>query len=163
MNVKLALFHACKAFRPADQKLGSGISAVARLIDMSPDVLQKKLSPTCETHHITLDEVEEITENAGIKVAAFELARVAGLACVPMPGADGEGSLVRGMSDIGNAFSALLREFDEAVQDNSVSPNECDRFQERALTLYAESMATLARMRVLAETRAPVVSLRSAS
>lgn len=161
MNAKLALYHACKRFRPADPKLGTGITAVAKLIDMSPDVLQKKLSPTCETHHITLDEAEAITE-VGIKDAAVALASVAGYACVPMPGGAAEGSLMKGMSEIGKEFSDLLCAFDEALKDNAISPNECDTFQREALELFSATMAELGRMRALAHTRAPVIQMRSA-
>jgi hypothetical protein len=157
-TVSLALFHACKAYRgPA--AIGNGITAVARLIGKDPDVLQKKLSPTCETHHLTLDEAEAITEATKIQAAAIELARVAGLVCIPMPGTAAEGSLMKGMSDIGREFAELLNTFNDGVSDNRITPNECDRFQREAIELFVACMTELGRMRALAESRNPIVSI----
>lgn len=155
MNVELAFFHACKRYP-------GGITAVAHLLKMNPDVLQKKLSPTCTSHHLNVDEAELITELVGDPAGAIELARAAGMACIPMAAAHGEGSLHKGMADVGKEFSDLMNEFSEATRDNKISPNECDRFQREAIELFSACMAELARMRVLAATRAPVVPIREA-
>jgi hypothetical protein len=158
-NASLALFHACKAYR-GPHGVGTGISAVARLIGRDPDVLQKKLSPTCDTHHLTLDEAEAISEITGIQAGAIELARAAGLACIPLPNMNIDGGLVKGMSDIGREFSELLNEFNLAMLDNLVTPSECDRFHRESIQLFVACMAELGRMRALAATRAPIMPLR---
>lgn len=160
-NAALALYHACKVYK-GPSGVGSGISAVARMIGKDPDVLQKKLSPNCDTHVLTLDEAEAIAAETGIQAAAIELARAAGLACIPLPSASSEGGLIKGMAEIGREFSELLNEFNSALTDNQVTPNECERFQRESIELFAACMAELGRMRALAATRAPVVPIRHA-
>jgi hypothetical protein len=152
-SVSLTFYHLCKRYP-------GGITAVANLLRMSPDVLQKKLSPTCDTHHLMVDEAEAITELTGDPAGAIEFARVAHLATIPLPGAGQDGSLYKGMADIGRAFSDLLAEYSEATRDNLISPNECDAYQRRMLALYVEMSANLGRMRAMAETRAPVIPIR---
>lgn len=156
MTVSITFYHLCRRYP-------GGITAVAHLMGMSPDVLQKKLSPTCETHHLMVEEAEAITELTRDPAGAIELARIAGLATVPMPGAGVDGTLHRGMAEIGRKFSSLLEEFSTATQDNVISPNECDRFQTEMLALFVEASAQLGRMRAMAATRAPVINLHAAS
>jgi hypothetical protein len=156
VNVSLAFYHACRRYP-------GGIAAVAHLMGMSPDVLQKKLSPTCATHHLMVDEAEAITQLINDPAGAIELARVAGLACVPMPREAHEGTLMKDMSDIGKEFSDLLNAFNDAVRDNLISPNECDRFQREAIELFAKCMSGLGQMRALAASRATVVPLHTAA
>lgn len=150
-HLELALHRACKRFP-------GGITAAAKLIEIDADVLQKKLSPTCETHHLTADEAERLTLATQDPAGAIELARAAGLACVPMPRA-ADGSITQGMSDIAQSFSRVLAEFADATRDNAISPNECVRF-ERAITEHFIRCSTeIQRMRAIAESREPVVDV----
>lgn len=159
MSASLALYHAVKRF-PGNAKLGVGIQAIARLLGKSEDVLQKKLNPACETHHITLDEAEEIVKLLGDDPSvAIAMANAVGLTCIPMPASDRAGSLYKGMADIGQEFSELMREFSDATRDNMISPNECDRFQKEAVDLCGALFTELRRMRAYADTRAPVVPI----
>jgi hypothetical protein len=117
-----------KRFKGND-KIGHGITAVAKLLDMSPDVLQKRLSPACETHAITLDQAEEISQLIGDPAAAIEFSRVMGMACIPMPRACEAGQLYRGASEVAKEFSEFFDAFQEATRDNAISPNEVQRLQ----------------------------------
>jgi hypothetical protein len=155
-SVSLTFYHLCRRYP-------GGITAVAHLMGMSADVLQKKLSPTCDTHHLMVDEAEAITQLTGDAAGAVEFARIAGLATVPMPGTGREGSLYKGMADIGREFAELLEEFSAATQDNMISPNECDRFQKEMLDVFVAMSAELGRMRAMAATRAPVVPIRESA
>jgi hypothetical protein len=151
-SLALTFYHVCRRYP-------GGITAVANLMQMSPDVLQKKLSPNVETHHLNVDEAEAITQLTGDPAGAIELARVAHLACVPLPGQHREGSVMKGMSDIGHEFSEMLNEFNDAVKDNRISPNECDRFDREAIELFVQCMRESSRLRELAATRAPVIPI----
>lgn len=143
----LALYHATKRF---------GITKAAELLGMSADVLRKKLSPTCDTHQLTLDEAERLTAAIADPAGAIEFARGAGLACIPMPRPE-QGSLYKGMSDIGQEFADLLREFAEATRDNVISHNECARFEREVTDLFVACSQELARMRAAAASREPVM------
>lgn len=154
-SLPLTFYHLCRRYP-------GGITAVAHLMQMSPDVLQKKLSPNCDTHHLMVEEAEAITVLTGDPAGAIELARVAHMACIPMPGEHRDGSVMKGMSDVGKEFSDLLNAFNESVRDNSVSPNECDAFQREAVELFIACMNALTRMRELAATRAPVIPISKA-
>src|SRR5688572_733695 len=155
MNLTKAYYAMCRRYP-------GGITAVANLISVSADVLQKKLSPTCNTHHLNVDEVEAIDLVTGDRAGAIEHARLNGFVCIPLPVQSEEGSLARGMSDIAREFSDVVRKFDEILKDNRVSPNECDAFQREIVELHAECLANLGRMRSLCESRAPVFPLKSA-
>jgi hypothetical protein len=155
-SVSLTFYHLCRRYP-------GGITAVAHLMRMSPDVLQKKLSPTCDTHHLMVDEAEAITELTGNPAGAIEFARVAHLATIPMPGAGQGGSLHKGMADIGREFAELLEEFSAATQDNLISPNECDRFQKEMVDVFVAMSAELGRMRAMADTRAQVIPIRESA
>jgi len=148
-RVVSAFYHACKRFP-------GGITEVAKRIEMSGDVLQKKLSPTCDTHNLTVDEAERITLATGDPAGAIELARAARLTCIPMPRAD-EGSLHKGMSDIAKEFSDLLNEFSQATTDNRISENECARFERESIELFVACSHELQRMRAMAASREPVI------
>lgn len=119
---------------------------------MSPDVLQKKLSPMCDTHKLTLDEAEAITKAMHLVGGAIALARSAGLACVPIPRSE-EGSLARGMSDVARDFSELLNEFAAATRDGLISENECARFECEATKLFIDVSVEIGRLRSAAESR----------
>lgn len=159
-NVSLAFYHACKRY-PGTEALGCrGITAVAKLLGMDPDVLQKKLSPTCDSHHLMVDEAEAITELIHDQAGAIELARVAGLATIPLPHTETHGSLLKGVAEIGQEFTDLVNFLNESMSDNRVTPGECDRVQGKALELFAACIRELARMRALADSRGPIIPLR---
>lgn len=153
MNLTKTYYALCRRFP-------GGITAIANLMDMSADVLQKKLSPTCDTHHLNVDEAEAIDLITKDHAGAVEHARLNGYACIPMPDANAEGSLHKGMAEIGREFSELMQEFAEATKDNMISPNEVERFKREAVELFAACMAEVGRMETLANTRAPVIPIR---
>lgn len=144
-----ALLIACKRFR-------GGIAEVAKRLEMSADVLQKKLSPTCATHVLSMLDAERITAATSDPAGAIEFARLAGLACIPMPEAHA-GSLHKGMADIGQEFSDLVREFSDATRDNRISDNECTRFERELTELFVAASHVLANMREHAQARKPVL------
>jgi hypothetical protein len=152
MSVSLTFYHLCRRYP-------GGIRAVAALLQMSEDTLGHKLSPRCTTHHLSVDEAEAITELTRDPAGAVDLARIAGMACVPLPQPGPDSSLMKGMSEIGREFSELLNAFNEAVQDNRISPNECDRFQRESLELFVACMSELAHMRRMAAERSPVIPI----
>lgn len=155
MNLTKTYYAICRRYP-------GGITAVANLLNMSADVLQKKVSPTCDTHHLNVDEAEAIDLITKDHAGAIEHARLNGYAVIPMPSADAAGSLHKGMSDIGREFSELMNEFSEATKDNLISPNECERFKREAIELFAACMAEVGRMETMAATRASVVPIRQA-
>jgi len=141
-----------------------GIRAVAGLMDMSEDTLEKKLNPNCTTHKLHADEAEAMSFLTGDPALAIELARSVDMICVPAPGINAEGveQLVLGFSRIGLEFSQLVAQFNDAIKDNTISVGECDTFQGEAIKLYTACMAQLARMRALAASHAPVMTLVAA-
>jgi hypothetical protein len=156
MNLTRTYYAMCRRYP-------GGITAVAHLLGMGVDTLQKKLSPTCDTHHLNVDEAEAIDLLLTDKAGAIEHARLNGLACIPLPTFSEEGSIARGMSDIAREFGDVLRAFDEMMKDNRVTPNECEGVQRQILELHGECLANLARARALAASRAPVFSIRESA
>jgi hypothetical protein len=155
MNLTRTYYAMCRRYP-------GGITAVAHLLGMGVDTLQKKLSPTCDTHHLNVDEAEAIDQLLGDRAGAIEHARLNAMICIPCPSAVEEGSVARGLGDIAREFSDVVRKFDEIIQDNRVTPNECDALQREMVELHCECMAALGRLRTLSDTRAPVFPRRVA-
>lgn len=154
-RAQVALHAACKS-HPGDG-VTKGIAYVAKLIGMDSDVLQKKLSPTCETHHLTLDEAERITLATQITVAADELARAAKCMCIPDQSADSAGTLHEAMGDEMAADAAFVAEFAEATRDNLISDNESRRLSQKFSALISRGSRVLRLVRAKAATNEPVV------
>lgn len=159
MNVSLALYHAVKRYRGND-KVGRGIAAVAKVLGLSDDVLGKKLNPACDSHHITLDEAEEIALIIGDPAPSIEFARVMGMVCIPSPKPAESGMLYRSISDVAREFSDLMNAIQEAVRDNEISPNEMARMQHEAGELMVEVQGLLARAHAMSLNRAHVIPIR---
>lgn len=156
MNLTTTYYALCRRYP-------GGIRAVANLLGMSDDVLQKKVSPTCTSHHLNVDEAEAIDQLTGDHAGAIEHARINGYACIPLPKASGEGSITRGMGAIAKEFSDVLTKFDEVMQDNRVTPNEVAAVRREIIELYSECLANLGRLEALSESRAPVFPIKAAS
>lgn len=127
-RVLLALYHAAKRFP------GGGITKVAELVEMDSDVLQKKLSPTCETHNLWLDEAERLMYAMRDPAPAIEFARAAGLACIPMPCVE-DGQLQRSLADVAKEFADLVAASADAMRDGRMSQNEYAQIERQGAEL----------------------------
>lgn len=143
----LALYHATKRF---------GITEAAASMGMSADVLRKKLSPTCDSHQLTLDEAERLTAVIADPAGAIAFALGAGMACITMPRAE-TGSVPQGFAELVKQFAEMASEYATATGDNVISENDCARFDHEGADVVVAIGVESRRLRAACATREPVV------
>lgn len=124
-NVLDAAFHTAHDFP-------GGVPALAqRMAPMSPNVLNKKVDPNVDTHHLRLDESVKMQSIAGdfriLHAMAFTLNHVA----IPLPNFDaiGDMELLDGFMDIIRELGELTQEFQASWADGRITKNELSRIQ----------------------------------
>lgn len=142
-----ALYKVARAFP-------GGLDALARLLQMSPNVLRNKLAPNINSHYPSFEEVSAIVNLchiAGVKNAHLPLHAMLsrhGMAgfVVPEPGEisdeDLSQTVCRVMSQVGNVAEAVS----EALMDNVITEREADLIEKEfqgALAALAEWRAQI--------------------
>lgn len=122
-NVLDAAFHTAHDFP-------GGVPALAqRMGDVSPNVLNKKVDPRLDTHHLRLDEAVKMQSISGdpriLHAMAFTLHHVA----IPVPDIkdDGDMSMLDGFMDILKELGEFSTEFQKSWADGVIKPDELER------------------------------------
>lgn len=141
------------------RKYPGGVDALARELDMSPNVLRNKLSPTISSHYPSFEEVSLIVEcchKAGVNDAHLPLHALLvrhGMAAfvVPLPeqvqGDDLSQTVCRVMSEVGAVAEAVS----SALIDGVVTPAEADLIEREFHSALSALGAWRARLRMQAE------------
>jgi len=142
-NVQDAAFHTAHDFP-------GGVAALAqRMGDVSPNVLNKKVDPNAESHHLRLDEsvkMQSITGDTRIlKAMAFALNHVV----IPLPDMpeSGDASLLDSFMDIINEMGEFTQAFQQAWADGEVTSKELARIEGEAVDVQTRFAAIVARIR----------------
>lgn len=145
-NVMDAAFHTAHDFP-------GGVPALAqRMAPMSPNVLNKKVDPNAETHHLRLDESVKMQSITGdyriLHAMAFTLNHVA----IPLPKVDdaSDMAILDGFMEIVSELGELTREFQTSWADGRITKKEMDRIKSEAedvqcrLAMFVQRIGSLA-------------------
>lgn len=141
------------------RKYPGGVDALARALDMSPNVLRNKLAPTISSHHVTFEEVSLIVDcchKAGVGDAHLPLHALLvrhGMAAfvVPQPACaqqdDLSQTVCRVMSEVGDVAEAVSG----ALRDGVVTAVEADLIEREFHAALSALGAWRARLRMQAD------------
>jgi hypothetical protein len=142
-NVQDAAFHTAHDFP-------GGVAALAqRMGDVSPNVLNKKVDPRLESHHLRLDESVKMQSITGdfriLQAMAFTLNHVV----IPMPDMpeSGDAALLDAFMDIINEMAEFTQAFQQSWADGKVTSKEVDRMEGEAADVQARFAVIVSRMR----------------
>lgn len=142
-NVQDAAFHTAHDFP-------GGVAALAqRMGDVSPNVLNKKVDPRLESHHLRLDESVKMQSITGdfriLQAMAFTLNHMV----IPLPDMheSGDASLLDDFMEIINEMADFTQAFQQAWADGKVTSKEVDRMEGEAVDVQARFAVIVARMR----------------
>lgn len=103
-----------------------GSPALAARMDMSSNVLNSKVNPNCDTHHLRLDEALTIMEYTNDdKIIQAMAQRLGGVYCKIESSTSVE-DLVMNMLKIGGQGGGLLGTFQQAIEDGHI---DCSEYQ----------------------------------
>lgn len=136
-NVLDAAFHTAHDFP-------GGVPALAqRMGDVSPNVLNKKITPKIETHHLRLDESVKMQSISGdfriLQAMAFSLNHVA-IALPDIPEL-GDMGLLDGYMNIMRKFGELSARFQAAYADGDIDQDEFDAIAHEVNAVQGELLA----------------------
>ena len=141
------------AFQTAHDFPG-GIHALAqRMGSVSPNVLNKKVDPRSESHHLRLDESVKIQSITGdyrmLQAMAFTLNHVA----IPLPevGDSGDMSMLDGFMDILTELGQFAQEFQTDWADGRISKVELERLKSEAADVQGRLAMFVTRIAEIAE------------
>lgn len=145
-NVLDAAFHTAHDFP-------GGVPALAqRMAPMSPNVLNKKVDPNSESHHLRLDESVKMQSITGdyriLHAMAFTLNHVA----IPLPHFEdaGDMELLDGFMDIIRELGELTKEFQSSWADGRITLTELAKIKSEAedvqcrLAMFVSRLSNLA-------------------
>lgn len=142
-NVQDAAFHTAHDFP-------GGVAALAqRMGDVSPNVLNKKVDPRLESHHLRLDESVKMQSITGdfriLQAMAFTLNHVV----IPMPDMpeSGDAALLDAFMDIINEMAEFTQAFQQSWADGKVTSTEVNRMEGEAADVQARFAVIVSRMR----------------
>ncbi|CAM3971015.1 phage regulatory CII family protein [Psychrobacter arenosus] len=101
-----------------------GSPALAARMGMSSNVLNSKVNPNCETHHLRLDEALTIMEFTGDHCIIQAMAQQLGGAFTVINASTSVEDLVMSMLKIGGQGGGLLGIFQAAIEDGHIDRNE---------------------------------------
>lgn len=102
-----------------------GSPALAARMGMSSTVLNSKVNPNCDTHHLRLDEALTIMEFTGDHTIIDAMAnRLGGVFSKMEKTAASEESMVMSLLRIGGQSGNLLGEFKKAIEDGRIDCSE---------------------------------------
>jgi len=142
INVEDAAFHTAHDFP-------GGVAALAqRMGDVSPNVLNKKVDPRLDTHHLRLDESVKMQSISGdfriLEAMAFTLNHVV----IPLPEfpETGDMSLLDGFMDIINEMADFTQAFQQSWADGKLTKKEFKNIKNEAADVQARFAAIVARI-----------------
>lgn len=101
-----------------------GSPALAARMDMSSTVLNSKVNPNCDTHHLRLDEALTIMEFTGDHSIIQAMAQRLGGVFTVIEAHTSVESLVMDMLKIGGQGGGLLSTFQVAIEDGHIDCSE---------------------------------------
>lgn len=118
-----------------------GMDALAPQMGCNPRVLNNKINPRCESHHLTLVEAVRMQQITGRHDILFAEAEMLGYVCVPRAEC-ADMDITYALTKACSEFGDYMREADRALRDNKVTPNEIKRL-ERELAELIQAATTL--------------------
>lgn len=117
-----------------------GMDSLAPRLGMNPRVLNSKLNPACQTHHLTMMESFRMQQMTGRADILHAEADGLGYVCIKRPeNIDEDVSTL--LADYCGESGDYLREVAKALHDNKITPNEAKRLQKELLELISAATA----------------------
>lgn len=117
-----------------------GMDSLAPRMGCNPRVLNSKLNPNCQSHHLTLIESVRLQQLAGRADILFAEADLLGFVCVPRPEA-GDANITAALTRACAEFGDYMREADKALSDDKITPNEVKRLEKELSELMTAAAA----------------------
>lgn len=115
-----------------------GVAALAARMGVNPGVLQNKLNPNNDTHHLRLDESVLLQQVAGSPAILHAMAQQLGFTCVRATPAQDGGDPVEAFMALAMAHADFTRAVADALHGKeTVSKNELRRATDMANDLIA--------------------------
>jgi hypothetical protein len=141
------------------RKYPGGMDALARELDISPNVLRNKLAPTIFSHYPSFEEVSRIVEcchKAGMLDAHLPLHALLvrhGMAAfvVPQPGHSQEDDLSQTVCRVMSEVGAVAEAVSDALRDGVVTTAEADLIEREFHAALSALGAWRARLRAQVE------------
>lgn len=127
------------AYKTVHNPKNGGSPALAARLGMSPNVLNSKVNPNCDTHHLRLDEAMTIMEfNDDTSIIQAMAHQLGGVFC-KVDAAASEGDLLMTVLSTGACQGEVVAEMHKALEDGRI---DCSEY--KALTAkIQQSMVTL--------------------
>lgn len=145
MNILDASFHVAHDFP-------GGVVALAARMGVSQNVLNKKVDPRQDTHHLRLDEALKVGVIANDKRILQAHANAHNCVVVPLPDMpdSGDMALLDGFMDIINELGEFTRAFQEAYRDGKITPSEIKQISSEAADVQTRLAAFVLRLQEMA-------------
>ncbi len=123
-------------------KSGAGIKAIADDLGVNYQVLVNKLNPNTHTHHIYVEELDELVTLLDTDDVAKYFAAQRNMVCVKSPGFDdlSDNALLDLFIDLESRKAQWLERMKEALSDGKVTRSESDEIKRG----YSEFIAATA-------------------
>lgn len=132
-----------------------GIPALAVRMGKSPNVLQNKVNPNCETHHTTAEEAAQIADLADCDEIAKAFAARRNMVCIKVPQFDGLSDME--MLDLMLSLRREEGEWAAAIQkafsDGSINSAEFDRIEKEFIEYQAAGLELMSRIKSIVQDR----------
>ena len=106
-----------------------GSTAIAARMGMSSTVLNNKVSPTCSTHHLRLDEAVTIMEYTGDTSIIQAMAQRLGGVFTRVDGEATQASIIMTALSTSACQGDIMSEMQKALEDGRIDCNERDALQ----------------------------------
>lgn len=111
-----------------------GMDALGPLMGCNARVLNNKINPRCESHHLTLIEAMRLQQITGRHDILIAEAEVLGYVCVPRAECV-DTDITNALTRVCSEFGDYMREADIALRDNAITPNEVKRLEKELAEL----------------------------
>jgi hypothetical protein len=120
-------------YRVAHNSQG-GVKALAARMGMSYQVLQNKLNPNNDTHHLTVEQAAEIADMADSDEIAEEFAARRNMVCIPITKHEGASDmeLFDLIINMDKEKAEWLTQIQRALLDGVIDPDEFQRIQKES-------------------------------
>lgn len=146
-------------YRVAHDYAGGGVKALAVRMGMSYQVLQNKLNPNCDTHHLTVEQAAQIADMTSTDEIAKAFAERRNMVCIPI--ASHEGGSDMELLDLFLAEGKEKGEWNDAVKtalsDGRVDPGEFARINKEFMDYCAAGAELMSRLNSMVQDRRKTV------
>jgi len=145
MNILDAAFHVAHDFP-------GGVVAMAARMGISQNVLNKKVDPRQDTHHLRFDEAVKMGLIANDKRALNAHAQAHNCVVVQLPDLpdSGDMALLDGFMDIVNELGEFTKAFQEAYRDGKITSKEIKHISDEAADVQTRLAAFVLRLQEMA-------------